>query len=63
MMSTLRRSARFFRFYLYLAAAFVAVRALIQHAHRRYRWDTPAPDQVPHGAHCRALLAGDFPPG
>jgi hypothetical protein len=28
------------RFYLYLAAAFVTVRALIQRARRRYRWDT-----------------------
>ena len=27
-------------FYLYLAAAFVTVRALIQRARRRYRWDT-----------------------
>ncbi len=28
------------RFYLYLAATFVTVRALIQRARRRYRWDT-----------------------
>jgi hypothetical protein len=28
------------RFYLYLAAAFVTVRALIQRARHRYRWDT-----------------------
>jgi hypothetical protein len=27
-------------FYLYLAAAFVTVRQLIQHARHRYRWDT-----------------------
>ena len=26
--------------YLYLAATFVTVCALIQRAHRRYRWDT-----------------------
>ncbi|MEV4251494.1 IS5/IS1182 family transposase, partial [Streptosporangium canum] len=27
-------------FYLYLAAAFVTVRQLIQRARKRYRWDT-----------------------
>jgi hypothetical protein len=27
-------------FYLYLAAAFITVRALIQRARHRYRWDT-----------------------
>jgi IS5 family transposase len=27
-------------FYLYLAAAFVTIRQLIQHARTRYRWDT-----------------------
>jgi hypothetical protein len=27
-------------FYLYLAAAFVTVRQLIQRARNRYRWDT-----------------------
>jgi IS5 family transposase len=34
------RDATIVRFYLYLAAAFVTVRALIQRARRRYRWDT-----------------------
>jgi Transposase DDE domain len=34
------RDAAIVRFYLYLAAAFVTVRALIQRARHRYRWDT-----------------------
>jgi hypothetical protein len=34
------RDATIIGFYLYLAAAFVTVRALIQHARHRYRWDT-----------------------
>ena len=34
------RSAVIIRFYLYLAAASVTVRALIQRARHRYRWDT-----------------------
>lgn len=34
------RDAAIVRFYLYLAAAFVTVRALIQRARPRYRWDT-----------------------
>ena len=34
------RDATIVTFYLYLAAAFVTVRALIQRARHRYRWDT-----------------------
>jgi hypothetical protein len=34
------RDAAVVDFYLYLAAAFVTVRALIQRARKRYRWDT-----------------------
>jgi hypothetical protein len=34
------RDATVVDFYLYLAAAFVTVRALIQRARNRYRWDT-----------------------
>src|SRR5204862_3697165 len=34
------RDATIVDFYLYLAAAFVTVRALIQRARNRYRWDT-----------------------
>ena len=34
------RDAAIVVFYLYLAATFVTVRALIQRARRRYRWDT-----------------------
>ena len=34
------RDASIVRFYLYLAAAFVTVRALIQRARHHYRWDT-----------------------
>jgi len=34
------RDAAIVGFYLYLAATFVTVRALIQRARRRYRWDT-----------------------
>jgi Transposase DDE domain len=34
------RNAKIVEFYLYLAAAFVTVRQLIQRARRRYRWDT-----------------------
>jgi hypothetical protein len=34
------RDARIVDFYLYLAAAFVTVRQLIQRARKRYRWDT-----------------------
>ncbi len=34
------RDATIVSFYLYLAAAFVTVRALIQRARHRYRWDT-----------------------
>jgi IS5 family transposase len=34
------RDAAIVLFYLYLAAAFVTVRALIQRARHRYRWDT-----------------------
>src|SRR5262249_29072489 len=34
------RDAGIVLFYLYLAATFVTVRALIQRARRRYRWDT-----------------------
>jgi hypothetical protein len=34
------RDAAIVNFYLYLAAAFVTVRALIQRARKRYRWDT-----------------------
>jgi len=34
------RNVKIVGFYLYLAAAFVAVRQLIQRARRRYRWDT-----------------------
>jgi hypothetical protein len=34
------RNARIVDFYLYLAAAFVVVRRLIQQARTRYRWDT-----------------------
>ena len=33
------RDARVVDFYLYLAAAFVVVRRLIQQARVRYRWD------------------------
>ena len=34
------RNATIVAFYLYLAAALVAVRQLIQRARKRYRWDT-----------------------
>jgi hypothetical protein len=34
------RDGRIVDFNLYLAAAFVTVRALIRQARRRYRWDT-----------------------
>jgi hypothetical protein len=34
------RNAKIVEFYLYLAAAFVTIRQLIQRARRRYRWDT-----------------------
>jgi Transposase DDE domain len=34
------RDAAIVGFYLYLAAAFVTIRQLIQHARHRYRWDT-----------------------
>jgi hypothetical protein len=34
------RNAKIVDFYLYLAAAFVTVRQLIQRARARYRWDT-----------------------
>ena len=34
------RDASIVDFYLYLAAAFVTVRQLIQRARKRYRWDT-----------------------
>src|SRR5690242_10029202 len=34
------RDAKIVDFYLYLAAAFVTVRQLIQRARNRYRWDT-----------------------
>jgi Transposase DDE domain len=34
------RNAKIVEFYLYLAAAFVTVRQLIQRARNRYRWDT-----------------------
>ena len=37
------RDATIVTFYLYLAAAFVTVRALIQRARKRYRWDTRRP--------------------
>ncbi|MBB4937111.1 hypothetical protein FHR32_001416 [Streptosporangium album] len=33
------RDGQIVDFYLYLAAAFVAVRQLIQRARKRYRWD------------------------
>ena len=36
------RNARVVDFYLYLAAALVTIRQLIQRARARYRWDTPA---------------------
>ena len=39
------RDGRVVDFYLYLAAAFVTIRALIREARTRYRWDTdPPPD-------------------
>jgi hypothetical protein len=34
------RNAKIVDFYLYLAAALVVIRQLIQRARRRYRWDT-----------------------
>ena len=34
------RNVKIVEFYLYLAAAFVTVRQLIQRTRRRYRWDT-----------------------
>ena len=34
------RDGKIVEFYLYLAAAFVTVRALIRKARNRYRWDT-----------------------
>ena len=37
---TTDRDAAIVRFYLYLAATFITVRALIQRARRRYRWHT-----------------------
>jgi hypothetical protein len=51
-------------FYLYLAAAFVTVRALIQRARHRYRWDTRPPTKR---LYQQALRSGSpgvrFPPG
>jgi hypothetical protein len=39
------RNAKIVDFYLYLAAALVTIRQLIQRARRRYRWDTrPRPN-------------------
>ena len=35
-----RRNAKIVDFYLYLAAALVTIRQLIQRARKRYRWDT-----------------------
>jgi hypothetical protein len=37
------RDASIADFYLYLAAALVTIRQLIQRARNRYRWDTPPP--------------------
>ena len=34
------RDAAIVGFYLYLAAALITIRQLIQHARHRYRWDT-----------------------
>jgi hypothetical protein len=34
------RNATIVEFYLYLAAALVTIRQLIQRARKRYRWDT-----------------------
>jgi hypothetical protein len=35
-----KRNAKVVDFYLYLAAALVTIRQLIQRARTRYRWDT-----------------------
>ena len=41
------RDSKVVDFYLYLAAAFVTVRALIREARTRYRWDTrPTPRRL-----------------
>jgi hypothetical protein len=50
------RNARIVDFYLYLAAAFVVVRRLIQQARTRYRWDTRPPPNASSDTYCRALL-------
>ena len=50
------RNPAIVEFYLYLAATFVTIRQLIQHARRRYRWDTPPDHQAAQViTNCRAL--------
>jgi hypothetical protein len=41
------RNAKIVDFYLYLAAALVTIRQLIQRARHRYRWGTRPDDQAP----------------
>ena len=49
------RNATIVEFYLYLAAAFVIVRQLIQRARTRYRWDTRPTTKWLKYTYCRAL--------
>jgi hypothetical protein len=50
------RDARAVDFYLYLAAAFVIIRQLIQRARKRYRWDTRPTTKRLKLPRCRVLL-------
>jgi IS5 family transposase len=50
------RDATIVSFYLYLAAAFLTVRALIQRARHRYHWDTrPTTKRLKRSTYCRTL--------
>ena len=50
------RNAKIVDFYLYLAAALVTIRQLIQRARNRYRWDTrPTTKRLKLHTYCRAL--------
>ncbi|SCF44934.1 hypothetical protein GA0070215_1321 [Micromonospora marina] len=53
------RNAAIIDFYLYLAAAIVAIRRLIQRARTLYRWDTDRQSTESGNAYCRSLLFVD----
>ena len=42
-------------FYLYLAAAFVTLRCLIQKARQTYRWEGRPPPAASNNPYCRSL--------